>query len=50
MAYHSAVVKRADEDLIPIGAAPSRVMTDIDYFNRRGGLMKELNEAIMNLQ
>jgi hypothetical protein len=50
IAYHSAVIKRADEECIPIGAAPYRVMMDIDHYNRLGGLKKELANTVMNLQ
>jgi len=50
MAYHSAVIKRADEDGIPVCSAPYRVMMDIDYYNKLGGLKKELNDTFMNLQ
>jgi hypothetical protein len=44
------VIKRADEDGIPMDSAPYRVMTDIDRYNRLGDLKKELNNTIMNLQ
>lgn len=50
MAYHSAVIKRVDEDGIPVCSAPYRLMMDIDYYNKLGGLKKELNDTFMNLQ
>ncbi len=40
----------ADMDGIPMGAAPYRVMEDIENYNKLGGLKKELNDTIMSIQ
>jgi hypothetical protein len=37
-------------DGIPMGAAPYRVMEDIENYNKLGGLKKELNDTIMSIQ
>ena len=38
------------EDGIPIGAARYRIMTDIENFNKLGGVKKELSDAIIKKQ
>ena len=50
MALQAAVIKRIEEDGVPAGAAPFRIMQDIEYYNRHGGMNKQLNDTITKIQ
>ena len=45
MALQAAVIKRIEEDGVPAGAAPFRIMQDIEYYNRHRGMNKQLNDT-----
>ena len=50
MALQAAVIKRIEEDGVPAGAAPFRIMQDIENYNRHGGMNKQLNDTITKIQ
>ena len=50
MALQAAVIKRIEEDGVPAGAAPFRIMQDIEYYNRQGGMNKQLNDTNKKIQ
>jgi hypothetical protein len=50
LAFHAAVFKKADMDGLPTGTAPYRIMEDIENYNRLGGVKKQLNDTIKNIQ
>jgi hypothetical protein len=49
MALESAAIKRTVEDGVPAGAAPFRIMQDIDDYNRLGGMKKQLHDILMQI-
>ena len=42
-------IKRIEEDDIPAGAAPYRIMEDIENYNKLGGMKKQLYDIIMQI-
>jgi hypothetical protein len=50
VALQAAVIKRIEQDGVPAGAAPFRVMQDIEYYNRHGGMNKQLNDTTSKIQ
>ena len=50
IAFHTAVIMRADMDGITTGAAAYRILKNIDNYNKLDGMQKQLNDTIINLQ
>ena len=49
LALETAAIKRVEEDCVPAGAAPFRIMQDIDDYNRHGGIKKQLYDTLTQL-
>lgn len=49
LALETAVIKKIEVDGIPAGAAPYRILEEIDDYKRLGGVKKQLYDAIMQL-
>jgi hypothetical protein len=49
LAFHAAVIKRAETDGIPFGAAPYRILEDIENYNKLGGIQRQLVETVLRL-
>jgi hypothetical protein len=47
VAYHTAVIKRADSGNIPTESAAYRVMEDIENYERIGDLKNEISKLVM---
>ncbi|WP_162478177.1 hypothetical protein [Nitrososphaera sp. AFS] len=47
VAYHTAVIKRADLGNIPTESAAYRVMEEIESYERIGGLKNEISNLVM---
>jgi hypothetical protein len=49
LAFHTAVVNKADRDNLSREAAAYRVMEDIEDYNKSGGMKKQMNDISMQM-
>jgi hypothetical protein len=49
VALETAVIKKIEEDGVSPESAPFQVMQDIEYYNRNGGMKKQLHDTIMQI-
>jgi hypothetical protein len=47
VAFHTAVIKRADSGNLPKESATYRVMEEIEHYERVGGLKNEISKLVM---
>lgn len=49
LALETGAIKKTEDDGLPVGAAPFRIMQDIEDYNRHGGMKKKLYEILMQV-